>query len=284
MPSRTCHYCVTGLIALLSALHAQQPPQGNAPPSPPPKPLVPVAASTLVARPDPYIGEPVSLAGVVDRSLSRTVFSVDQDRKTSSGKDVLVVAPTLQRNVEPNTYITVIGEVVRFDQEALAPKLKEYKLDLPADVAATYIGKPAVIATNVIDGAGNDLARRLPPPMTAEEEAYQKLMKEVGSANAALRKAIEASDVKLAAEQSAGLRKTFIDVEAFWRARRRNDAMHWAQDARKASENVERSVAAARWDDVKSHAATLGKACQACHGVHRERFDDGSFRIKKNPS
>ena len=272
------------VIVTLTALQAQQAPQSTAAPSsPPPKPIVPVAASTLIATPDPYIGESISLAAVVDRTLSRTVFSVDQDRTKSAGRDVLVVAPTLQRGVELNTYVTVIGEVVRFDPEALGLRLKEYTLDLQPDVASTYVGKPAVIATNVIDPAGNDLARRLPPPMTADEEAYQKLMKQVGSSNGALRKAIEGSDPKLAAEHGGVLRKTFVEVEAFWRGRRKDDAIQWAQDARKASEDVERSVAAGRWDAVKGHAATLGKACQACHGVHRERFDDGSFRIKKDP-
>jgi len=138
-----------------------------------------------------------------------------------------------------------------------------------------------VIATNVIDAAGNDIARRLPPPMTADEEAYQKLMKQVGSANGALRKAIEGSDAKQASEHGAVLKKTFVDVEAFWRARRKNDAAQWAQEARKASENVTRSAASGRWDDVKSHAGALGKTCQTCHGAYRDRFDDGSFRIKK---
>jgi hypothetical protein len=260
---------------------APAPAAPQAPATPAQKPLVPIAASTLIATPDPYYGEPVSLAGVVERNLSRTVFSVDQDRARSTGKDVLVLAPNLQRAVEPNTYVTVIGEAVRFDPDALGPKLKEYKLDLAPDVAASYMGKPAVIATNVIDAAGTDVARRLPPPLTPDEESYQKLMKQVGSSNGALRKAIEGSDAKLAAEHSAALRKTFVDVEAFWRMRRKNEAAQWARDARKASENVARAVAAGRWDDVKSHAGTLGKTCQACHGTYRDRFDDGSFRIKK---
>jgi cytochrome c556 len=262
-------------------MDAQQSQQTTTQPTSPPKPLVPVAASTLIAAPDPYIGEAVSLAGAVDRNLSRTVFSVDQDRTKSAGKDVLVVAPSLQRAVELNSYVTVIGEVVRFEPDALGPKLKEYKLDLASDVASTYVGKPALIATSVIDAAGNDLARRLPPPMSPEEEAYQKLMKQVGSSHGALRKAVEGSDAKLAAEHGGLLRKTFVEVESFWRSRRRDDAIQWAQDARKAAENIERSVAAGRWDAVKSHAGTIGKACQTCHGVYRERFDDGSFRIKK---
>jgi cytochrome c556 len=242
---------------------------------------VPLAASTLASNPAAYYGEQVSLVGAVDQIVSKTAFVVDQDKTKSTGKEVLVLAPRMNQPIDANTYVTVIGEVVRFDPEALATRLKEYKPDLAADVAASYVGKPAVIATNVIDASGTDLARRLPPPMTPEEEAYQKLMKQVGSSQGALRKAIEGSDAKLAAEQAAALRKTFADVEAFWRGRRRDDAVRWAQDARKASETLERSAVAGQWDAVKNHAGTLGKACQACHGIYRERFDDGSFRIKK---
>lgn len=287
---------LVGVTAALVVARAQQPtpspaqPAGGQQTSPQPgatepaprlRPLIPLAASTLAATPDPYYGEPVSLAGVVDQNLSPTVFSVDQDKTMSTGKDVLVLAPNLQRKVALDTYVTVIGEVVKFDPAVLGSKLKEYALDLAPDIASKYIGRPAVIATSVIDTSGTDVARRLPPPLTAGEEAYQKLMTQVGSANGALRKAIEASDAKLAAEHSASLRRTFVDVEAFWRGRRRNDAAQWAQDARKLSEHIERAVAASRWDAAKSHASTLGKTCQACHGVYRERFDDGSFRIKK---
>jgi hypothetical protein len=261
-----------------------QPAQPGTPPQTPAAPakaLVPIAASTLAATPDPYYGEPVSLAGTIEQNLSRTVFSVDQDRTKSTGKDVLVLAPNLQRHVDQNTYVTVIGEVVKFDPAALGAKLKEYKLDLPPDVAVKYVGKPAIIATSVIDNAGNDVAKRLPPPMTSAEEAYQKLMKQVGSSNGALRKAIEGSDVKLATENTAALKKVFFEVEDFWKKRRKGDAAQWSEDARKLTESIERSATAGRWDEVKTHAGTLGKACQTCHGAYRERFDDGSFRIKK---
>ena len=305
-----CAVALTVLVAMMAGARAQQAPQTGSqqgtgqpgaqpaqpptpqpptpqppaaqPPATPAKALVPIAASTLIAKPDPYYGEPVSLAGIIDQNLSRTAFSVDQDKTKSTGKDVLVVAPNLQRQVDVNTYVTVIGEVVKFDPAVLGEKLKEYKLDLAPEVAVRYVGRPVIIATSVIDTAGNDVAKRLPPPMTAEEETYQKLMKEVGSSNGVLRKAIEGSDPKLGAEHSAVLKKTFAEVETFWKARRKNDAAQWAQDARKLSENIERSVAAGKWDDVKTHAGTLGKACQTCHGVYRERFDDGSFRIKKD--
>jgi cytochrome c556 len=262
---------------------APQQPTAQQPAAPTPqKALVPVAASTLAASPDQFYGEPVSLAGTIEQNLSRTAFSVDQDRTKTTGKEVLVLAPNLQKQVDPNSYVTVIGECVKFDPAALGAKLKEYKLDLAPDVAVKFVGKPAIIATSVIDTAGNDVAKRLPPPMTADEEAYQKLMKQVGSSNGVLRKAIEGSDAKLVAEHSAVLKKTFADVEGFWRSRRKGDAADWAEDARKLSENIERSAAAGKWDEVKAHSTTLGQSCQACHTAYRERFDDGSFRIKKD--
>lgn len=250
-------------------------------PAPPAKPLVPVAASSIASHPDTYYGEQVSLAAAVEQNLSKTAFSVDQDRTKNTGKEVLVVVPNMQKTVDQNSYVTVLGEVVKFDPAALATKLKDYKLDLPADAVSKFTGKPVVIATSVIDAAGIDVAKRLPPPMTADEDAFAKLMKQVASSNGALRKAIEGSDPKLAAENTVALKKAFTDVEAFWRKRRESDATQWSQDARKLSENIERAAAAGKWDVAKTHAATLGQACQACHAAHRERFDDGSFRIKK---
>jgi mono/diheme cytochrome c family protein len=46
---------------------------------------------------------------------------------------------------------------------------------------------------------------------------------------------------------------------------------------------IDTAAAAAKWDDVKASAGTLGQKCAACHGAYRERFDDGSFRIKVAP-
>ena len=60
-------------------------PQGTQPaapaaqPAPPQKPLVPLVASTLAAKPDAYYGETVTMMAIVDQTLSPTAFSVDQD-------------------------------------------------------------------------------------------------------------------------------------------------------------------------------------------------------------
>ena len=75
--------------------------QGQAPPAgTPPKPLVPVAASSVAANPDPYVGEYVTMTGAVEANLSKTSFSVDQDKTKSTGKEVLVIAPSMQKQAE----------------------------------------------------------------------------------------------------------------------------------------------------------------------------------------
>jgi cytochrome c556 len=262
---------------------AQQPP-APPPPGTPTKALVPLAASTLAANPETYVGEFVSLTGTVEQSVGKMAFSVDQDAKKSTGKDVLVLIRNLSGTIDPNTYVTIVGQVVKYDGAEMASKFKEWATALPPEAAAKYNGKPVVIATSVINVAGIDVTRRLPPPMTADEEAFQKIMKQVGTANAALRKGIEASDVKLATENAVQLRQAFTETESFWKKRHRNDAITWAQDAKKLSDTIHRAAAAGKWDEVKASATTLGQACQSCHTAHRERFDDGSFRIKKAPT
>src|SRR5438552_18799491 len=148
-------------LASASAQQPQQPPQQPstqapaqpAPPPPapgtPPKPLVPLAASTLAADPDPFIGEWVSVTAAVEQTLALLAFSIDQDKTKSTGKEILVLAPRMNSPVDLNTYVTVIGEVVRFDPEEIAKKSKDYKVDLPADVIAKYKGKQALLATAV---------------------------------------------------------------------------------------------------------------------------------------
>src|SRR5438477_6954130 len=164
----TATIAATFTIAAASfALRAQEPQQGRgtplvqpaaapATPAPPAKPLVPVAASTLASHPDQYFGERVTMTGAVEQKLNALVFSVDQDKTKSTGKEVLVLAPRMNAPVDANTYITAIGEAVKFDPDEIAKKSKDFKLDLPPDVVAKYRGKPAILATAVINQAGVD--------------------------------------------------------------------------------------------------------------------------------
>jgi len=263
----------------------EQPPaapagQPSAPAATPAKPLVPVAASTLAAHPETYYGERVTMSGAVEQTIGTLVFSVDQDKTKTLDKQILVLAPRMNSPVEVNTYVTVIGEVVAFDSAEVTKRAKDYPVEVSPEIAAKFKGRPVIFATNVINTAGTDLALRLPPPMTTEELALQKAMKAIAPASAALRADADKMDANLAKEHAAALKQAFAQTEAIWKAKGKADAVQIAADARKLAETIELDAAAAKWDEVKTSAGTLNTKCGACHGVYRERFDDGSFRIK----
>ena len=238
-----------------TAGQAAQPgtPAGQAPP---PKPLVPAAANSIAANPEAFLGQIVTVTAAVDQVLSATTFTVDQDPRKPAAADVLVIAASLNAPVIVNSHVTVIGEVVRHE------------------------GRPAIRATSVLTSAGLDLAKRILPPMTPDEEALDKAMKAINPAFGAIRQAVAAAGGENAAQHAATLKHAFIETEAFWKKRGVADAQKWAADARAQSEALERAITAGKWDEAKAAAGTLQQACSACHGAYRERQDDGTYRLR----
>jgi len=134
----------------------------------------------------------------------------------------------------------------------------------------------------VVNSTGIDIAKVAPPPLTAEEEAYQKVMRQVGPANTALRSAIDKMDGSAVKDQAVILSKAFAQTETFWKTKGKADAVGFATEARKNADVITAAATAGKWDDIKAAAAPLGQQCAGCHGVYRQRLDDGSFRIKES--
>jgi hypothetical protein len=270
------------VAAALASAHAQQAPAA----APPAKPLVPLATNTVTANPDAYYGESITVTAAVGQILSKSVFSVDQqkigpgNKPQPGGADVLVIAPTLNTAVEVNSYVTVMGELVKFDPDVIARRSKDYKLDLSPEMIAKYRGRPALMATAVINEKFVDLAKKPLPAMTADDIALSKVMKQVGPAFAALRTGIDGSNAEAATKNVVVLKQMFAETETFWKTRSKPDAMQWAQDARKQVDLIEHAVIGGKLDDAKAPAGTLGQSCAMCHGVYRERLEDGTYRIK----
>jgi hypothetical protein len=270
------------IVASFAPAHAQQSAAG----APPAKPLVPLATNTVAANPDAYYGESVTLTAAVDQILSKSAFSVDQqkigpgNKPQQSGTDVLVIAPTLNTAVDLNSYVTVMGELLKFDPDVIAGRNKDYKLDLTPEMIAKYRGHPVLMATAVINEKFVDLAKKPLPAMTADEIALSKVMKQVGPAFAALRTGLDGSSAEAATKNVAVLKQMFAETEAFWKTRSKPDATQWAQDARKQVDVIEHAVAGGKLDDAKVPAGTLAQSCAMCHGAYRERLEDGTYRIK----
>lgn len=268
-------------IALATATSFTAFGQGQAPPAgTPPKPLVPVAASSVAANPDPYVGEYVTMTGAVEALLTKTAFSVDQDKTKSTGKDVLVLAPSLQKQADANGYVTVIGQLIKFDEKEVASKLKDYKIDLsPADMAK-YKGKPVVLATAVINNAGIDIAKKPIPPMTADDLTLQKIMTKLPAAQGAVRKTMDSKDVAGSKEQATILKDSFTQIEAFWKAKGNEEATKWAAEGKSHADAMLVNLGMNNIEAAKTSITPLGATCGSCHGKYRERMEDGTFRIK----
>ncbi len=258
--------------------------RGNAPAQ---KPYLPVGTTAIAKNPDQYVGELVTLTAAVESVLSKSAFAIDQQVKNApSGTPLLVVAPILNGPVEANKYVTVAGELVKFDPASIAKaaealtKTKDFKVDIAPDLLEKFKGQPVVVAKVVVNDKMVDLAMRMPPPYAEGEKALDDAMKKVGPAAAALRTAVDGSKADVAGQNLTVLKQAFVQTETFWKSKGVPEAAKIAQDAKGHADAVEKAIAASDWDAAKKSTASLNQMCGACHNTYRERFDDGSFRMK----
>jgi len=240
---------------------------------------VPTSASSIVAYPAQYVGHVVTITASVAKEISATAFTVDQNHNAAMG-EVLVLAPKLVTTPAPNAYITVIGSAVTFDPADVATRLKGYTLDLPPVIVEQFRGKPAILATAVVAGNMTDLTKKPPAPITADDETLSAIMKQVSPASAALRTAAGGNDAAGVAARTAELKKLFASAQVVFTARNITTAVNWSADAIKYADTAGTAASATRWTDVAAAAASLNQVCSACHAAHRERQDDGTYRLK----
>jgi hypothetical protein len=274
--------CLTLTLAAGIAARASQPPsQGRgqgAPAAPAPDPI-PTSAASIMKNPALYVGKPVTATASVARMIAATVFTIDQNRSTAQG-EVLVIAPALAKAPTADAYVTVVGNLIAFDPAEVSTRLPNYKLELPMDVITAFKGKPAILATAIIASDFTDLTKKPAGPVTPNDEKLSALMRQISPASAALRTAITAKDAAAVKTRTAELKKLFTDVQDVFKGINVMTAMLFASDAMKHAEAANTAAAAGQWDDVTAASTALSGTCTTCHNAHRERQDDGTYRLK----
>ncbi|MEO8260727.1 MAG: hypothetical protein ABI868_25505 [Acidobacteriota bacterium] len=247
---------------------------------------IPVATNAIVQNPDAYYGKLVTVSAGVDQILSKTAFVIDQRRAVGAngvkpiGNPILVIAPYLSRPLDQKTYLLMRGQIVKYDAAAIARLDPAYQIDFAPEIGAKYQGQPVLVASSVVDAAFAELARKPLPPPGKEEVSLSAAMKTIGPAFAALRTAAQESKAEVVIQNVAALKPAFTRTEAAWDDLGQAPAAEWARDAGEHAASIERDVAAGNWDAVKTSAGKLNTLCQNCHGIYRERQEDGTFRIK----
>ena len=109
------------------------------------------------------------------------------------------------------------------------------------------------------------------------DEDYDKLMKGVGAANGAMRKA---ADPDAVAAESKKLEAFFKEAAAFWTGRNNKEAADWATAAMGQAAAITKAAAAKNTEEITAAQKQLGGTCQTCHTKYREKTETG-YAIKK---
>jgi cytochrome c556 len=110
------------------------------------------------------------------------------------------------------------------------------------------------------------------------DEDYDKLMKGVGAANGAMRKA--AGDNAVIGAEATKLVALFKDAQQFWTARNNKEAADWAASAGTHAAEIAKAAAGGNAEGVAAHQKELGGTCMTCHTKYRDK-DANGFIIKK---
>jgi len=111
----------------------------------------------LLDRPRDFYKRQVMVTAEVEDVYSRTAFAIDDDRLVSTGRDVLIVAPSIRRSVSDDLDVTIVGEVIEFDRGDIESRLPGYRLELRDDVIRRFDNRPVILATSIRTRDGEEL-------------------------------------------------------------------------------------------------------------------------------
>ena len=113
-----------------------------------------------------------------------------------------------------------------------------------------------------------------------DEKQFQKLMKEVGGISKKFRDNAQAKNSAAVEKDAARTAEIYKQMAGFWKARKTDDAARMSEDSASAATATAAAAKAGEWDKVKTHWGAVGKSCKDCHEKHREKLEDGSYKIK----
>ena len=119
---------------------------------------------------------------------------------------------------------------------------------------------------------------------TPEEQEYDKWMKTVQATMGSIRTNLQGQKKDETAQDAATLVATFKNVEKFWVARKKDDAVDFAKKAGAVAAEVETAAKAGDFEKAGTTLRGIAVFCTGCHTAYRERYDDGTFRAKLGPT
>jgi mono/diheme cytochrome c family protein len=111
-------------------------------------------------------------------------------------------------------------------------------------------------------------------------EAYSSTMKSNAATGQALRRDTMAKDYDAIAKDASTFKANFAKIEAFWTAKKVDDASGFAKAGGKAAADLETAAGAKNDEAIAAATMAMNATCGSCHMAHRERLPDMTFEIK----
>jgi cytochrome c556 len=115
---------------------------------------------------------------------------------------------------------------------------------------------------------------------TLNDESFQKLMKEVGTATKRFKNEMVAKDATGLTKDATRIADIYKQMAPFWTARKAEDAAKWSQESSAAAMALAADAKKGDWAAVKTGTQGVFKNCKSCHDTYREKLPDGSYKIK----
>jgi hypothetical protein len=113
-------------------------------------------------------------------------------------------------------------------------------------------------------------------------EDYAKVMKSTSQAMGALDKSLAADGLAEAKQQLSTVRQNFMALQAFWTAKKRDDAIGIVKDALTKIDALDKMLGSPAEDAKTAQAAAkeIRGSCGACHKLYREGDAKTGFSFK----
>jgi cytochrome c556 len=109
---------------------------------------------------------------------------------------------------------------------------------------------------------------------------FQSIMKSNSATNMALKEHVSAKNYDAIAADAATFKANFTKIEAFWTAKKVDDAIALAKTGAKGAADLEMAAKAKNDDGITAATSAIGGTCAGCHKMHREQLPDKTYEIK----
>ena len=113
----------------------------------------------------------------------------------------------------------------------------------------------------------------------ADEAKPRTAMKQIGPTCSGLGKKITAKDASAAADAKK-LTALFSDTAKYWKSAHAKDGVSFSKTAVTEFKSIGKLTSAGKWDEAGASFKKATATCGDCHGKHREKAADGSFKLK----